>query len=1023
MAINTNKLLNRPVGYSKRTESNKSISKKIVSDNYSTIILSKKSIKNIGVIKVKLLKIEKILKGTLALEKKNLDDKKRKDSGRRRDRQEEKLETRPNVEMKMIKMPSIPRLGIFDWIKNFVGNILLGYFAVRLIKHLPKIIPFIKLIGSASDFLIDIGGKLLNGLATFIDWGYKAYDATRGFIKGIGGEKFAQGFDKFVSAVDTTLFLTTFLASDILAEYFSSDRGGGSSKPSQRSTRITTSGGKPVGRPDIRNPLRQRPQVTMGRGGTGPKIKVPKGMRPRAGLLGLVFLIPDLIDAGMLVSQGRGKDGIRTLLSAVSGVVAGMAAYSATLAGAAALGMTGVGIPAAIGLAVAGLAASAAAGAAAYKLTDSGLKKMGLVDTNPQTGKPYAYRSGGVTRGGKRRTSVTRRIGGVKRGKYSRVIPKKPTEIEMKPGADIGGEEKIFGIFPKPKLPDIINPFKVVKDAGKNLGKTDYFGPILAITSKITLGQKPTQKDYQNVGLGINMLISKGIQENQLKGGLIPAFAGGGLVDPDVLSAVETGGDISNWVAKTFRGEIETNAQKTLRLIKENAEKKKRAKGNEPSSDDLGMGSDVQVSSDSEDFWLLATAAMFENSHPQGAADVAQVIYNRTQYSAWNAPTIRKAILNPGQFQPVRQYGGTGAWASIKNKEDAIRFSRSHGKSVEQLERVAAALLDKRMQQDARQFVGPRDSFRADAYERANNHLANETEKSRHGHTFGFEPGGAMIGQFKAGRLSAAQVNAGVVGRVDQSGLPSLPPTGTMSGQNYGDPRDGGRRHAGQDYDISGNQSFHSRIGGEVVNIGYDPGGYGNYVDIYNKQLNVTERIAEGREVLVSRGSRVKKGQAVVRGETNTGVIHYEIRRGRNTTFGFDGTIDPKKFLGARNKSSAFHGENFGVVPNGGLNLTLHPGEVFKVVDKDTVDLLGFDLTKEIIDIENQSQLIVKAPSIIEKLKVLSGYTSYEETTPEIIIVQSPTQTPDIVDERTPTFASVFISKNEDDPFESLYRG
>jgi murein DD-endopeptidase MepM/ murein hydrolase activator NlpD len=86
--------------------------------------------------------------------------------------------------------------------------------------------------------------------------------------------------------------------------------------------------------------------------------------------------------------------------------------------------------------------------------------------------------------------------------------------------------------------------------------------------------EEPTDRDYQNVGLGINMLIAKGIQDKQLKGGIVAKFANGGLVDPDVLSAAETGGDISNWVAKAFRGAIETGAQKTMRLMKEMREKK-----------------------------------------------------------------------------------------------------------------------------------------------------------------------------------------------------------------------------------------------------------------------------------------------------------------------------------------------------------------------------------------------------------------------------------------------------------------
>lgn len=141
-------------------------------------------------------------------------------------------------------------------------------------------------------------------------------------------------------------------------------------------------------------------------------------------------------------------------------------------------------------------------------------------------------------------------------------------------------------------------------------------------------------------------------------------------------------------------------------------------------------------------------------------------------------------------------------------------------------------------------------------------------------------------------------------------GLPPLPPTGTGDArmsmmQQYGAPRDGGSRtHAGQDYDISGNETFYSRIGGKIVKVVRSSGGgYGNYVDIYNKRLNVTERIAEGAEILpgIRVGENVSPGQPVVRGESNTGVIHYEIRpgktKGTGDDYGFKGTIDPVGFL------------------------------------------------------------------------------------------------------------------------------
>ena len=141
----------------------------------------------------------------------------------------------------------------------------------------------------------------------------------------------------------------------------------------------------------------------------------------------------------------------------------------------------------------------------------------------------------------------------------------------------------------------------------------------------------------------------------------------------------------------------------------------------------------------------------------------------------------------------------------------------------------------------------------------------------------------------------------------------NLPPTNTMSGQDYGDGRDDNndgqidRRHAGQDFDISGaDEVFASQIGGVVTHIGNDPGGYGKYVDIVNKEKGVTERIAEGAEILpgIEIGATVTPGQPVVKGETNTGVIHYEIREGGNVdpakykpTFGFEGTKDPMTYL------------------------------------------------------------------------------------------------------------------------------
>jgi hypothetical protein len=708
MAINADKLLNKSSG---RLAMQKAQQEKMIGGGPVNIVLTKKSIKGIEGIKINVIKIENILKGSLALDKKQLDDKKKATSKKRKEDIETKLETKPNVESGKVKMPSAPRMGILDFIKNFIGNVLLGYFAVRLIKHLPKIMPIVKFLGNAADFIINTGGELLNGLITFAQKGQEAHDKTRGFLKSFGGENFAKGFDKFIGAIDTALFLTTILAGSMAMEAMSGGGGGGPGGPGpRRQPTRTTSGGRTLDTPNIRNPVRQKPTVTTGGAtprpmGGGPKItgdvsgggklKLPSGGSIRSGgIAALVMLIPDLINSGMLVSQGRPKDGIRTFLSAIAGVGAGMAAMAGITAGAAALGITGVGIPAAIALAITGFAASSAASFLAYEGTNAILKKMGLFDNDPKTGKPYAYRSGGITRGGRSRGRVKRTLS---KGKYKRVLaPQKPLKTELKTEA-----------FTKNKN---------LKESTEELDKTKYFGPILAISSKIMNKEEPTDRDYQNVGLGINLLIAKGIQDGQLKGGIVAKFAEGGLVDPDVLSAAETGGDISNWVAKTFRGAIETGAQRTMRLMKEMREKNKPA--GVPGSEQPGDPSMVNIQGGSADFWTLVAIASREDADPQGSADVAQSIYNRLASGAYTGKTIKDLITAGGQYEPTWQYPKGSA--NVKNKpnpewfaiKDAASAAAASGMSEEAMKSVASSILNPTLQENARQFVQGRTDFK-----------------------------------------------------------------------------------------------------------------------------------------------------------------------------------------------------------------------------------------------------------------------------------------------------------------------
>jgi len=719
MAIKSDKLLDRPSElhrrYSGRLAMQKSLQEKMVGGASGGVVLSKKSIKSIEIMRSKVTQIESILKGTLAVEKKELDNKKRLESGKRREKQEEKLETKPNVESGQVKMPSAPKLGILDWIKNFIGKIILGYFAVRLIDHLPKLIPFLKFLGSAADFIINIGGDLLNGLVTFIDAGYKAYDATRGFVKNLFGDAGVKQFDQLSSVLNK--FLNLAIIAGMVAAG-SSGRGGATAGAgvtvAGRPTR-TTSGGKPLAGPDIRNPFRERPRITEGTGGqpsgpklpgSGPKItgdvsggggkfQLPSKSSIRAGgIVALVALIPSIINSGMLASQGRGKDAVRTFLSAVAGVGAGMAATAGVTAGAAALGITGVGLPAAIALAITGFAASSAASFLAYEGTDALLRKMGLVDKDPKTGKPYAYRGGGITRGGKAQGGVKRTIGGVKKkGVYKRTLAKNPTQTRFK------------------------TTDKKVKQISEDLDKTQYFGPILSVAAKVMQNEKPDKKDYENAGLGLNLLIAKGIEDGQLKGGLVAAFAEGGMVDDEFLSAAEKGSDISNWIARTFNRLFESRVEQNLRLIKER-QKEKPGPAGVPGSEQPGDPSTVNIQGGSADFWTLVAIVSREDADPQGSADVAQSIYNRLASGAYTGKTIKDLITAGGQYEPTWQYP-KGA-PNIKNKpnpewfaiKDAASAAAASGMSEEAMKSVAASILNPTLQENARQFVQGRTDFK-----------------------------------------------------------------------------------------------------------------------------------------------------------------------------------------------------------------------------------------------------------------------------------------------------------------------
>jgi murein DD-endopeptidase MepM/ murein hydrolase activator NlpD len=110
------------------------------------------------------------------------------------------------------------RLGFLNTLKTFIVNVLFGFIALRLLKYLPQLIQFATTALKVGNFILDIGGKILNSLVTFVDYGYKAYDHARKIVGKIGGEKAISSLDN-ATGESTKLMNQLFIAAMIFSDF------------------------------------------------------------------------------------------------------------------------------------------------------------------------------------------------------------------------------------------------------------------------------------------------------------------------------------------------------------------------------------------------------------------------------------------------------------------------------------------------------------------------------------------------------------------------------------------------------------------------------------------------------------------------------------------------------------------------------------------------------------------------------------------------------------------------------------
>jgi len=170
-------------------------------------------------IKKQFISKEKLLKSTLNVQKKRI-TLNQSNAERERFIDYEKVLERPLRSLGTgIKSVVGKRLGFLDTLKTFIVNVLLGFVALRLLKYLPQLIQFATTALKVGNFILNTAGNILNGLITFVDYGYQAYDHARKIVGKVGGEKAISALDNATS--ESTKLINQLLIAGMLFSDFS----------------------------------------------------------------------------------------------------------------------------------------------------------------------------------------------------------------------------------------------------------------------------------------------------------------------------------------------------------------------------------------------------------------------------------------------------------------------------------------------------------------------------------------------------------------------------------------------------------------------------------------------------------------------------------------------------------------------------------------------------------------------------------------------------------------------------------
>ena len=973
-------------------------------------------------IKKQFIAKEKLVKSSLITQRKR-SDRNRKNSERERSIDYERLLER---KLGFLGRPvrSVGRkLGFIESLKKFIVNVLLGFVAVRLLKYLPQLTNVASAILSVGNFIIDMSGKLLNGLVTFVDKGYQAADHARALIRSVGGEDALKSFDK-LSDQSNSLLNSIMIAGMMFTDF----SGVG---------RTSVSSGKAIdnGIDVIKDTLANEA------GNQAAK----QAARTAVGPLGAAGIV---LGAGLLASAvGEGAFQIKKLGKGLQGWLSGKVTEAsqdknpvtrflkkgffgwmqATLGPAIwLLNGTGVlfdivGAPFRYGIEL--------IRAAYMKLNDDrkGLeqqnKNLGKFDarirdgirehfsilsplfnfvgmkgvssklqTSGSFGSLYGEKSArdmGYYKGG---MVVKKFAGGGYTGEEKQrkiTVPRtlKEEPSVLKPGSAVGGYESFTKVFPNPNETGRMNQYEYMTDSyGTISGKMGSLGPLMSLSTKSLLGDRVGTKDYKNASDSLTSFLMSGIYEqNPLAYQKLNS-----VIETDTLKSVIEG-EVSSSLRDKM-GEI----QNLLRVQVGLAPLPGPATGSE--SDpcaavcETSSGEGSAISGDAVDKAILDLISSVE------AKDYDTMNVSRgatagkpTQMTVdWLVANANGAI---GRYQQMPEYlkerviaaGGKGTdkfTPELQDKTALKMLYSGHGFARWRSGQMSNDEFGNRLSATWRGLPHSSGGTYPDQYSGRNKaHMSRPAFMTR-------------LAQIKAGGGSTmAKIAPGSpAASVDPCACDPSVPTGdpgdvqaagaTAGGNISGYPVTSGygmrkhpitgkmKMHGGLDIGVPSGKPIALNVPGVAGPPPQYEGGYGNFIDIQIPSLgNLYFRFAH-----MLKAPNYKPGQQIPANKIfgyvgSTGAstgphIHFEVN---GAISGYGGDRDPMSY----GKYISVGKETGGPTLSGGIRL-LHKGEY--VIDKDSVDLFGGQKFFNLINqVENNNQRTKAASQLINHLSQYTG--------------------------------------------------